>query len=373
MSATTDTRGEGLRILHVIESLDFGGAEKVAVSLANGMAATHEVAVCCLKRIGVLGEQLDRRVRVFCLDKGEGNDYRLPRRLARLIREQGCDVVHTHNWAVFLEGGIAGMLAGARTLLHTVHGPYPDYPATLRGRLKRALRHTLERRLANRFRRIVTVSDAIRGYVAQDIRIPAERVVTVHNGITAAGGYAPRPERATVTFMTVGRLAPIKNHAMMLRAFHELARTDPRVRLVIVGDGPERPAIEDFVRQHRLGDKVALPGFRDDVASLLPEADVFLLTSRYEGISIALLEAMRAGLPAIGTAVGGIPETILDGRTGLLVTPDDHAGLVRAMAALAGSKTGRDEMGKRGYDYFMQEFSLATMLARYQQLYTTTA
>lgn len=361
-----------MRILHVIESLDFGGAEKVTVSLANGMAETHDVTVCCLKRVGALGNQLDRRVRVVCLDKRDGNDYRLPWRLARLIREHGHDVVHTHNWAVFLEGGFAGRLAGVRTLLHTVHGPYPEYPSTPRARLKLSLRHALERRLARRFRRIVTVSDAIRGYITKDIRIPADRLVTVHNGIPAIGGYAPRPERATVTFMTVGRLAPIKNHVMMLRAFRELATTDPRVRLVIVGDGPERPAIEDFVREHRLADRVTLPGFRDDIAALLPEADVLLLTSRYEGISIALLEAMRAGLPAIGTAVGGIPETIRDDRTGLLVAPDDHAGLARAMGTLAGSKPMRDEMGKQGYDYFMQEFSLATMLARYQQLYTTT-
>jgi glycosyltransferase involved in cell wall biosynthesis len=157
---------------------------------------------------------------------------------------------------------------------------------------------------------------------------------------------------------------------MMLRAFQELAKTQPQVRLVIVGDGPERPAIENYIRQHRLDDKVTLPGFREDIDALLREADVFLLTSRYEGISIALLEAMRAGLPAIGTTVGGIPETILDGKTGLLVAPDDHMALVKAMTTLAGSKARRDEMGKQGYAYFMQEFSLATMLARYQELYT---
>jgi glycosyltransferase involved in cell wall biosynthesis len=362
-----------LRILHIIESLDFGGAEKVTVSLANGMAKSHEVSVCCLKRVGVLGAQLDKRVEIICLDKGEGNDYRLPLRLARLIRKNACDVIHTHNWAVFLEGGLAGILAGTPVLLHTVHGPYPDYPPTPGSRLKIALRHLIERRLARRFRHIVTVSDAIRGYVGKDIRIPDDRLVTVHNGIPdTGGGYAPRPERTSVTFMTVGRLASIKNHAMMLRAFQELAKTQPQVRLVIVGDGPERQAIESYVRQHRLDDKVTLPGFRDDIDTLLREADVFLLTSRYEGISIALLEAMRAGLPAIGTAVGGIPETILDGKTGLLVAPDDDTALVRAMTALAGSKTGRDEMGKQGYDYFMLEFSLATMLARYQQLYTKT-
>ncbi len=360
-----------MRVLHVIESLDFGGAEKVTVSLANSMAESHEVSICCIKRVGVLGAQLDKRIGVFCLNKGEGNDYLLPLRLARLIRKHAFDVVHTHNWAVFLEGGLAGLLAGTPVLLHTVHGPYADYPPTLGSRLKIALRHLIERWLARRFRSIVTVSDAIRGYIEKDIRIPANRLVTVHNGIPATtDACSPRPEQSRVTFMTVGRLAPIKNHAMMLRAFHEMAKTNPHVRLVIVGDGPERPALEAYVRQQRLEDRVTLPGFRDDIDALLPEADVFLLTSRYEGISIALLEAMRAGLPAIGTAVGGIPETIIDGKTGLLVAPDGLETLVKAMVRLVASKSLRDEMGKQGYDYFMKEFSLATMLARYQQLYT---
>src|SRR3989344_5943370 len=209
----------GLRILHIMESLDFGGAEKVTVSLANGMAESHDVTICCLKRVGVLGAQVDKHVRILCLDKGEGNDYLLPLRLARMIRKYAFDVVHTHNWAVFLEGGLAGLLAGTRILMHTVHGPYTDYAPSRLSRLKIAIRHALERRLARRFHRIVTVSDAIRGYIEKDIRIPLDHLTTVHNGIPdTSHGRMQRPERPHVTFMTVGRLAPIKNPALMLRA-----------------------------------------------------------------------------------------------------------------------------------------------------------
>lgn len=361
-----------MRILHIIESLDFGGAEKVTVSLANGMAQSHDVTICCLKRVGVLGAQADKRVRILCLDKGEGNDYLLPLRLARLIRKYAFDVVHTHNWAVFLEGGLAGLLAGTRVLMHTVHGPYADYAPSRLSLLKIAIRHAFERRLTRRFRSIATVSDAIRGYIEKDIRIPAHYLTTVHNGIPATNrSFIPRPERPHVTFMTVGRLAPIKNHALMLRAFHTVSKLNPNVRLVIVGDGPERPALERYIREHSLDDKVTLSGFRDDIDLLLHEADVFLLTSHYEGISIALLEAMRAGLPTIGTAVGGIPETIIDGKTGLLVAPDNQETLVKAMATLADSKTRRNDMGQRGYDYFIKEFSLTTMLSRYEKLYVS--
>lgn len=363
-----------MRILHIIESLDFGGAEKVTVSLANALADSHDVAICCLKRVGALGTEVDGRIRVFCLDKGEGNDYRLPWRLARLIRKETFNVVHTHNWAVFLEGGLGGWLGGAPRLVHTVHGPYIDYPPSWRSRAKIALRHRLERGLARRFHRIVTVSDAIGGYVRQEIRLPAERLMTIHNGIPAVpANPAPRPERRQITFMTVGRLAAVKNHAMMLRAFQKLAASNAEARLIIVGDGPERSALEGFVHDQDMENRVQFRGFLNNVDELLREADVFVLTSRYEGISIALLEAMRAGLPAIGTAVGGVPETLLDGKTGILVPPEDDEALLRAMKRLAGSKPLRHEMGRSGYDYFMREFSLANMLERYRQLYVQTA
>jgi len=156
---------------------------------------------------------------------------------------------------------------------------------------------------------------------------------------------------------------------MLLRAFHRIAMLRSDVRLVIVGDGPERSALEDQISRLRIEDRVSLPGFRPDIDALLADADVFVLTSRYEGISIALLEAMRSGLPAIGTSVGGIPETIAEGATGFLIAPDDDEALADAMTRLADSKLLRETMGERGSDHFRNNFSLATMLSRYQQLY----
>lgn len=359
-----------MRVLHIIESLDFGGAEKIVVGLANSMLDTHDVAVCCLKNIGVLGAELDPRIQTFCFNKGEGNDYLLPARLAALIRKNHFDIVHTHNWGVFLEGGLAGWLGGARMLLHTVHGPYTDYDRSLQSRLKVALRHTLERFIAQRFDHIVAVSDAIRAYIEQDVGIPPARLLTIHNGIPAiADKPLIYPDRPTVTFMTVGRLAPIKNHAMLLKAFAEIVPAHPQFRLVIVGDGPERDSIENFIRQQGLEAYVWLTGFRSDVPTMLRDADIFVLTSRYEGISLALLEAMRAGLPVIATAVGGIPETVRDGETGVLVGLEDQAALAQNMIALADSKDRCHAMGSQGRDFFAKEFSLAAMLSRYLELY----
>lgn len=363
-----------MRILHLIESLEFGGAEKVVVSLANSMAETHQVSICCVKAIGPLAAELDRRIGVFCLEKPEGNDYLLPLRLARVLRRGAYDVVHTHNWGVFLEGGIAGYLARTPVLVHTVHGPYPHYPDTPGARIKVVLRHFLERLVAKRFRGIAMVSEVIMDYIVKDIAIEPRRLVTVHNGIPVRDGNPLAGSGGEdVVFIAVGRLAPIKNHALMLRALREVTDAGVRARLLIVGDGPERKRIESALSEYRLEDRVTLLGFRSDVAEVLPGADVFLMTSRYEGISIAMLEAMRAGLPVIATRVGGVPETVREGVTGLLVDADDLPGLVQAMLRLARSKPLRQAMGRRGFEFVAEEFSLAQMSARYLKLYAPAA
>ena len=361
-----------MRILHVIESLEFGGAEKIVISLANGMAGTHEVAVCCVKTPGALVTELDPRIRAFNLGKGEGNDLALPLRLARILRRGRFDVVHTHNWGVFLEGTLAAVFARVPVRVHTVHGPYTAHAPSATGRAKAALRHFLERAMARRVRRIAAVSDAIREYIVRDIGVDAGTVVTVHNGIPVEAAGLPADEAdGDPNFITVGRLAAIKDHATMVRGFHRALASGARARLTIVGDGPERGAIEAYIREHALEGRVALLGFRSDVRELLDAADVFLLTSRYEGISVALLEAMRAHLPVIATRVGGIPETVRDGATGLLVEAGDVQALAAAIAALAASPERRREFGASGREFVVEEFSLSRMIQRYLDLYSS--
>lgn len=357
-----------MRILHVIDTLDFGGAEKVLVSLANGFVARHEVAICCLTRIGELARDLDSRVKTFCMHRGEGNDYLLPWRLARQIRGNGYDVVHTHNWSVFLEGGIAGMLARVPVLVHTVHGSYQSLDAGAVPRVKRSLRHWLERRVARRFCRVVAVSDSIREQIPNVVGIEPGRLTTVHNGV-ACGAAKGTPDGQGLTFISVGRFDAIKNHDMMIRAFARVVAQFPDSTLVLVGDGPQRPAIESLIAGLNLGANVELTGFRSDVAELLGRADVFLMSSRYEGISIALLEAMRAGLPTVATQVGGIPETVLEHRTGLLVPTEDIDGFAAAMSSLAASPGLRRQYGDAAREFQAREFSSNAMLERYAALY----
>jgi len=358
-----------MRILHIIESLDFGGAEKVVVDLTRALLTYADVDICCVKNEGKLSLQLDPRIRVFCLHKGEGNDWHVPLRLARLIREHDYDVVHSHSWGVYLESALAAMLTHVPSLVHTVHGHYLSYPPGLVPRLKKWLRHTLERLLAYRYDRIVTVSDAIQLYVRRDIGLPVSRMLTIRNGVPCAVSKRRDSSRAAVTFMAVGRLAEVKNHAMMLRAFAITARAHPSTRLRLVGDGPERENLEAQARELGVSRQVEFLGFRNDISQLLDEVDVLLMSSHYEGVSIAILEAMCAGLPVIATRVGGVPETVQDGATGLLVADNDAEAMAQAMQELIASEPERRRLGESGQALLQNQFSIDIVAERYYQLY----
>ena len=355
-----------MRVLHLIESLEFGGAEKVAIDLANEMANHHDVMICCVKLIGDLGTTVDRRIRVVCLEKREGNDYSLPFRLARLLRKMRIDVLHAHNWGVFLEAALAGALARTRTIIHTVHGPYMDYVPGWRSYLKRSLRHLLERLFAPQFAKVVTVSDSIQKYIKTEIGIAASRLLTIHNGIAADNVVPSARADDLIKCVTVGRLAEVKNQAMMIRAFH--AANCANARLCLIGDGPERQNLGTLVRELGIEARVTFTGFRKDVAAMLSESDIFLMSSNYEGISIAVLEAMRAGLPVIGTRVGGMSEVVKE-QTGVLVEAGDVNGMARALRALILSPDRRAVLGLAGRKFLEAEFSLQNMVGQYEQLY----
>lgn len=355
-----------MKVLHVIETLDFGGAEAVVVDLVGATLDRCEPVVCCIKHRGELAARLDPRVPVLCLDKKEGIELGLPWRLARLIREQSIDVVHSHLWGAFLESAVAAKLAGL-PLIHTVHGTYPKHGSGLASRMKLSVRRLLERQAGRWHRRVVTVSRSIEQYVVGAIGLDGRNVETVHNGI--AERSLDTSARNGRTFITVGRMAAVKNQALMLRAFARVAAQVPEAHLRLVGDGPERPALEALSGELGLTDQVEFLGFRNDAADLMAQADVFLMSSHYEGISIAILEAMRAGLAVIGTRVGGIPETVEHRQSGLLVDDNDEAGFAAAMLELLQSHELRQTLGQNAAARQRTAFSLESAAQRYLALY----
>jgi len=358
-----------MRIVQVSESLEIGGAERVVVTLANALAARHESSVICLKMLGPLAADLDGAP-VSCMNRREGNDMGAILRLARALKAARADVVHAHDFGCYLDAMSAAWLAGVPLAVHTVHGKYMSYAPGRLNDFKKSLRHFCERSAVRRFGNIVCVSDALRTHVAEEIGIPASATRTIANGVAVPPLERRRAaEPGALRLITVGRLAAVKNFALLIRAFAPLAARWPQLSLTIVGDGPERAALEKLATHLGLTGAVRFLGFRSDIDELLAQSDVFVLTSLSEGIPMSILEAMKSGLPVVATRVGGVPATVAEGETGVLVESGDESALVRALASLIEHPRAAEAMGAAGHARVLQKFSVDAMVAAYEGIY----
>ncbi len=357
-------------ILHVIESLEFGGAEKVVVHLANKLCLNHNVLICVTKRKGELISELDSRIKVVCLDGKEGNDYSIPFKLSRILKNNNIDIVHTHDWGIHLEAVLASLLYRRSRLIHTVHGRYMSYSDTKSAKIKKFLRNILEKIASLRVYKIIPVSRSIQSYIETDLHINTDRLLTIHNGIEGHAVINFDDTAVAVTrLITVGRLAAVKNHKLMIDAVKLAVDNKKNITLTIVGDGPEYDDLVNYTQSLDLSEYVFFKGFRTDIDKLLSEHHVFILSSDYEGVSIALLEAMSKGMPVISTSVGGIPETIINNHNGILVDKGDSVAMSNAIALLASDFSTIKSMGSNAYQYFLKNFHENVVLEKYNTLY----
>ena len=359
-------------ILHIIESLEFGGAEKVLLDLANAMVGQYKITVCLTKRAGELVKEADPRVNIVCLQSAEGNDLSVVSKLTDLITREHVDIVHIHNWGVYLEATLAVKRSKVARCIQTIHGPYIFYAQRLIPQLKKRVRNFLEHRMSRYIDAHVCVSNDIQKDLMSTRAFSKTKVLTIHNGI-AGLPCSPQQKRApenlskTINFVAVGRLAKIKNHSLLLKGFAELKNIDS-IHLTLVGDGPERANLEQLAGQLGISERVTFLGFSDRVADILNRMDVFVVTSEYEGISIAILEAMSLKLPVIATNVGGIPETVKHNETGLLINQTADS-LANAMRYLVSNPSSIQKMGDAGFAVFQNDFHQSIVIDKYKQLY----
>jgi glycosyltransferase involved in cell wall biosynthesis len=234
--------------------------------------------------------------------------------------------------------------------------------------------------LLRRRDRVVAVGEAVRQALVQNEGFPGERVRVIYNGIDLCpyrNGLANRlavreelgigPEELLI--FQVARLDYLKDHATAVRTIQRLAQRCPRIRLALIGEGPEMDKIRELVAQHRVQNHICFLGRREDVARLLQAGDLFLLTSISEGIPLTLIEAMAAGLPVVSTAVGGVGEVIAEGKTGLLAPSGDDRALAENILRLADDSSLRRDMGRRGRERANLFFSEDHMHEQYSCLY----
>jgi L-malate glycosyltransferase len=360
------------RVMHVVLTLCPGGTEGLVVEMCRRLPPRFDVTVCCLDDDGAWAAGLRARgVEVIALNRAPGFRPEIGRRIAQIAEARGVSVLHCHQYSPFVYGWIAARWNRRLKVVYTEHGRLSDAPPSLKRRLVNPL--------LSRFPgTIVAVSHELRAYMIAS-RFPAARVEVVHNGITPgvpASGLDRVVARRNlgldgdpVTFMTVARLDPVKDLRTMLDAFSIVRGAMPDARLVIVGDGPERDALQGRAAAPDLAGAVRFAGYRGDVRSLLPAADVYVSSSISEGVSITILEAMAAGIPVVATAVGGTPEVLVGGTGGALVPSRHPDALAASMLAFAADPRRRDEAGAAGRQRLRDHFTVDRMIDDYAGMY----
>jgi glycosyltransferase involved in cell wall biosynthesis len=298
---------------------------------------------------------------VAALGEPPGLRPRIVLRLAQLFRRWRADVVHTHDDKPLLYASLAARLARVPRLVHTKH--YGQVPQITR---RQIVMGNLAARLADDF---VCVSE-------QSARLAVERgltarVRTIWNGIDVSRFAYAGPQTGGPAVL-VARLSPEKDADTLLRAAALVARDDPAFRLEIAGDGVCLPDLRARAAELGLNERVRFLGEVRDVPSLLARASVFVLSSLTEGISLTLLEAMARGLPVVATRVGGNPEVVADGETGLLVPPRDPAALAAALLRVRRDPDHARELGRAGRRRVEAHFDVCRMVADYESLYLQT-
>ncbi len=375
MSAIGRDAAATLDIAHVVENLERGGLERMAIDLVGAQhAAGHRCRVACLFEPGALAHELESQgIEVHACHKRSGFDAGAISRLRAWLRAVPGAVVHTHNANAHYHTVAAGFGLRLAKMINTRHGMGAAQPGS-RG-------EWLYRRTMARTDIVAAVCEAARARFAQQGVRPRERLLAVPNGIRVeAFSCASGERRAALRNVlglapgvriigTVGRLNPVKDQATLLRAFARVHKTSADTALVLVGDGALRATLEAQSAALGLGDAVRFLGDRSDVRQLLQGFDAFVLSSLSEGYSMALLEACASGLPIVATDVGGNREIVADGGNGLMVAPADEGALAEAMAALLREPARAAQMGQAGRDWALREASIATMAARYDALY----
>ncbi len=356
-----------MRIAQVVNSLEVGGLERLAVDLAvTQKGQGHSPYIFCIARRGALADDAEYQgIPVRTLAKAGGFSPSTIWRLASDFRRLKIELVHTHNAVIHHYGVLAARLAGISAVVNTQHG---IGSVNADHRLDRIYRAMLP------FTKVIVgVSEQTRQHIVRERGVPERKSRTIRNGIPVAkfrsSPASPGRHLCRLTLGTVGRLVPAKDHATLIEAFALVRRTIPHAELRIAGGGCLHSSLDQQINTLSLGHCVTLAGELSDIGGFLSDLDVFVLSSVTEALPVALLEAMAVGLPIVSTRVGGIGEVALDGVVAEYCDPSDPIALATAILKVS-SPDILVKMGAASYLCAGERDLLQTWL-EYERLFET--
>lgn len=357
-------RTSKLNIAIVLDSLSRGGAEKVALAVANNIDRKRYVPIMITTRdSGELAVELDKDIECFSLDRKRRFDVTAIKKLSRLFDDRNIAIVHSHNHSSSYFCRVVRFFCKNKWkhVVHDHHGPAV-------GSMKIGL---LDRVFLNNVDCYITVSDALKERACKTIGIPRSRCEFVRNGVLIPE-YASSPKNDKVKIVQVGRIELVKNHMLALRIIRELKINGHYFEWLFAGRSNDRQyyhRLLSFVKKWALEDCVTFLGEQPDIPSLLQQADIGVLTSTQEGLSVAMLEYMASGLPVVITEVGESSNIIRQTTGGYVVPQNDNLQAAEALADLIKNENLRSRLGRHNRQHVKNYYSASAMTETIMDIY----
>ena len=347
-----------------LTSFDPGGTERQMTELIRRLdPARFRVYACCFRREGAwLPKVLDRGVTVVDFPiRGFARPQSVLQllRFARWCRRERIAAVQTCDFYANVFGLLGAYLGGVPVRIGSRRELVTGKSAS----------QINAQRWAYRFATKVVANSPAAFQILETEGIPASKIQVIANGVEAQAFSERKPRETVREIITVANLRPEKNHETLIAAAGELAQKYPDLRVRIVGDGERRGHLERFVHARGLSHIVEFLGHREDVPALLRQADAYVLPTRSEAFPNGAIEAMAAGLPVVASAVGGLLDLIVTGRTGILVDPGDAAALAAALESLMTNPAAAHALGAEARREVLSRYSFERMVAAFEQLY----
>jgi len=364
------------RIAYVVHSLNLGGTERLAADMSIALSPEFDIQVICLDEPGIWADQVRAAgIPVISCYRQPGLDLRLPVMLARYAKENRISFLHAHQCTPWFYAGLSRILHPGTKLLFEEHGRL--YPEILNKK-----RRLFNRIFLQRFTdKVIAVSNDVKNRLFTYEGLDPDKTQVIYNGTRPSTAMNPEDRAALrsrfgfaendIVAGFIGRLDPIKNLPLIIDGFQQAKIRCPDLKLIIIGDGPLYNDLKEKIHRLNFQDQIILTGYQPNAATLVAMFDIFILVSFSEGTSMALLEAMSAGIPAIVTDVGGNPEIVVRQQTGWIIPSDDPDAMAKALTEAASDKEKRQTMGNTARNRFMENFTFDKMIKQYRKIYSS--